>query len=315
MERIPREISTTPTFEEKTLLEASEKKRIAKGVLNYAGIAVGVFLMFAVVVIVTTDIHLITPEEIAALGLDFFLLMFCSYSMYVNCADSGMRAGLLTNTYLEAIKKFEELKNTIIARKWQGRLLDFCLHYVKQELKGARLYILASVGIGYEEYESKYITLGKDAVKKTSLTKRQKEAINKANEIEPIHLTPEMILKRGRGSSRRSPLGVKPETKKVINFSGKFVTTFIVSFLLSIIVLDIIQEPTWVIVASCAMKLLAVVMNGFMGYKFGFENIVIDTANYISDQSDLMTDAMQWLEANPEKKPGPEEIPETNNIT
>ena len=109
-----------------------------------------------------------------------------------------------------------------------------------------------------------------------------------------------MIMKRGRGSSRRAPLGTKPETKKSIKFGTKFVTTFLVSFIMSIIVLDMVVEPTWVIFAACMLKLLAVVMNGFTGYKFGYENIVFDTVNYMDDQTDLMEQAMQYFDSHPE---------------
>ena len=90
--------------------------------------------MFAVVVIVTTDISFASFEEVKALGLDFFLLFFCSYSMYVNCADSGMRSGLISKTYLEASNLFEELKHKILTNGMQAFLPSFCKHYIEEEL-------------------------------------------------------------------------------------------------------------------------------------------------------------------------------------
>ena len=44
------------------------------------------------------------------------------------------------------------------------------------------------------------------------------------------------------------------------------------------------------------------VMNAFTGYKFGFENIVFDTANYINDQTDLMEQALQFFGSHPEEE-------------
>lgn len=111
-------------------------------------------------------------------------------------------------------------------------------------------------------------------------------------------------MKRGRGSSRRAPLGTKPETKKSINFGVKFGSSFLVSLVMSVIVLDVVVEPTWVIFASCMLKLLAVAMNGFTGYKFGYENIVFDTVNYMDDQTDLINQAMQYFDAHPEAPDG-----------
>ena len=256
--------------------------------------------MFAVIVIVTTDISLTSFEQVAALGLDFFLLLFCSYSMYINCSDSGMRAGLAHKGYIDTLAVFEEHKKTIVERRMQVRLPEFCRHYIEEELKNSRMDVLVIVGLSYDIYKEKYMSMDKEKVKAlTELSEVQKEAVIKANAITPVKLTPEMIMKRGRGSYRTSPLGVKPETKKMLNFGGKFLTTFLVSLMMVIMVFDVVIEPTWAIVASCVLKLLAVVMNGFGGYKFGYENIVFDTVNYINDQTDLMRQAIQYIEDTP----------------
>ncbi len=316
MEKIASGISaqtTSSKFEDTVIAENQVKNKLKKGFLNYAGIFVGVFLMFAVVVIVTTDISLTTFEEVAALGLDFFLLLFCSYSMYINCSDSGMRSGLSSKLYTDALSGFESLKKSIVDRRLQSRLPEFCRYYIEDELKNSRMDILAVVGVSYDTYISEYIKLDNEDIDALeNLSTAQKEAIKKANAVKPIKLTPEMIMKRGRGSTRRSPLGTKPETKKYINFGVKFATTFLVALVMSMIVLDVVAEPTWVIFASCMLKLLSVVMNGFGGYKFGYENIVFDTVNYIHDQGDLMQQAIQYMEQTPPKEEK-KALPETNN--
>lgn len=300
MDKIPSggSVSEPPkSFEESVVLNHTNRRRAVKGILNNAGIFVGVFLMFAVVVVVTTDIRLTTFEEIAALLLDFFILLFCSYSMYVNCSDSGMRAGLISATYTEPLKKYEGLKRRVIDEGMQSMLPAFCRHYVEEELKNARIAVLAIVGFSYEEYLEKYIGQDHDAINKSpTLSKAQKKALTRANAIQPIRLTPEMIMRRGRGNGRRAPLGMTPEKKKGIAFGFKFVTTFIVSLFMVAIVFDIVAEPTWAIVASACLKLATIVVNGFGGYKMGYENIVCDTVNYMSDQTDLMEEAVKYIE-------------------
>jgi len=300
MERIGQSTSPAADFEKKIILQNSEKKKFAKNFLNNAGIFVGVLLMFAVIVVVTTDIRLTSFEEIAALGLDFFLLLFVSYSMYVNCSDSGMRAGLQSESYTGGYSAFETLKKHIIDTKMQSRLGEFCCHYITEELRNSRTTVLAIVGFSYEEYMEKYVGKDKETIKKdNTLSRAQKKAVIKANSIEPIKLTPEMIMKRGRSGSRRAPLGTTPETKKGINFGTKFVSSFVISLAMSIIVLEAVAKPTWVLIATCCLKLMAVVINGFNGYKFGYENIVFDTVNYMSDQTDLMQQAVHYVEENP----------------
>ncbi len=301
MDKIPTQQTTSSgdVFEDVVLSEHRAKKKIAKSFFNYAGIVIGAFLMFAVVVIVTTDIRIVSLEQIAPLGLDFFLLLFCSYSMYINCSDSGMRAALSCKSYTDTLSVYESLKASVIERKMQLRLSEFCRYYTETELKNTRMEVLAVVGLTYEEYAA-YLSKSKhDIMTDETLSAAQKKAIIRANSITPIKLTPEMILKRGRSSARRFPLGTKPETKRSINFTTKFASTIVVALLMSIIALDVVVEPTWAIFASCFLKLLTVVINGFGGYKFGYENIVIDTANYISDQTDLMRQAIQYIEAHP----------------
>lgn len=302
MERIETQKSPrAEAFEQAVVSEHNQKKKVAKSLLNNAGIFVGVFLIFAVIVIVTTDIKITSFEQIAALGLDFFLLLFCSYSMYVNASDSGMRHGLQSDLYLDSLDRFSTKKKTIIDAQRQTRLHEFCRYYIDDELKNARMSVLAVVGFSYKEYRKKWLGLDEETIENDpKLSKVQKAALIKANAIKPVKLTPEMIMKRGRGSSRRAPLGTKPETKKSINFGVKFGSTFLISLVMSIIVLDMVVEPTWVIFASCMLKLLAVVMNGFTGYKLGYENIVFDTVNYMDDQTDLMNQAMQYFDAHPE---------------
>lgn len=292
------------------LLSDSKKKKIAKGFLNYAGLFVGVLLLFVVVVVLTTDISLHSFFDVATLGLSFFVLLFCSYSMYVSCADSGMRAGLNSSIYLETSGEYDRLKKHIIDTKMQVRIPEFCRYYTQEELQNTRSTILAEVGILYDTYCQKY--LGKDAKtiqQDKSLSKVQQNAIIKANKTSPVHLTAEMIFKRGRGSSRRAPLGTKPETKKSIKFGSRFIWTCFASVMMAIIVLDVVIEPTWAMFAAIVLKLLSVILNGFLGYKFGYENIVFDTVNYMNDQKDLMQQVIQYVENHPDQKPELSEAP------
>lgn len=285
-------------FEDGITIENQVKNKIKKGFLSYAGVFIGVLLMFTVVVIVTTDISITSFEDKAALGLDFFLLFFCSYSMYINCSDSGMRAGIASNTYIDALAAFEKQKQVIVDRKLQDVLPDFCRKYIADELRKSRTEILTVVGISYERYLDEFLSVDDASVDvMTDISKSQREAIKKANAIKPIKLTPEMITKCCRGSYRRSPLGLTPQSKKTIKFSVKFATSFFIALVMVMMALEVVIEQNWIMLASYIPKLLAVAMNGFTGYKFGYENIVFDTVNYMSDQIDLMRQAVNYADS------------------
>ena len=276
------------------------KKKIGKTFMNNIGLFMSAILVFAVIVIMTTDIHLVSFAEISALGLDFFLLLFCSYSMYMCCADTGSKSGLSTEKYKESIDNYIAEKKNIFNSNMQNRMLDFCNYYTANELQNTRTSIIAVVGLTYDEYKEKYMHLddkGIDAL--PCLSSAQKKAIKKANRVKPIKLTPEMILRQGRSVRRRAALERNPVTKKNMKFAFKFVKITAISVGMSLIVLDVLVEPSWVIFASVCLKLLSIIINGFGGFKDGYDNIVIDTVNYTDAQTDLMQQAIQYIRANP----------------
>lgn len=279
------------------------KRRVARGILNNTGIIVGFFLLFVVVVVFTTDINISSFEVIAELGLTFFILLFCSYSMYVNFADSGLQTGRQSEAYAKTLSAYDVLKKKVVEEQMQSRLCEFCLYYIETELKSTRSNILTEVGISYDKYSECYMGKDKKALQSDNkLSKTQIEAVLKANKTKPIRLTPEMIMKRGRGSSGRAPLGQKPETKRKVRYGVKFITTVITSVLTGIIAFDVIVNPNWATFAACMLKILPIVLNGFMGYKMGYENITIDTVNYMNDQSDLLEQLVHYVHSTPEPK-------------
>lgn len=272
------------------------KRKIAKGFINNSGIFVGVFLVFVVIVVFTTDIQLSSFADWTKLGLAFFVLLFCSYSMYINFSDTGMRAGKESETYKKTLGEYDTIKKQIISDKQQGRLLEFCRHFIVEELQSTRHSIITDVGLDFKVYQEKYVGMSKKALKGIAeLTEPQRKAIIKANRVKPIRLTPEMIFKRGRGAGRRVPLGTNPTAKKGTAFAVKFVKISVTTLLTSIIVLDVVINPTWATFAACCLKLMPVILNGFTGYKMGYENIVYDTVNYMSDQIDLIHQFQQYV--------------------
>lgn len=286
-------------FTEGVNIAHGHKKAATKTLLNNAGILVGVFIVFAVITIVTTDIKLADPERFGQLGIDFFLLLFCTYSMYINCSDSGMRLGLRNEDYLAAVDLFEDRKNVIKENKFQKRMYEFCRYYIDRELENAKMNILMVVGFDYETYIENWVGKSDEFIQSIgNLTKPQKDAIIKANAVKPIKLTPEMILMRGRKADQRSPLGITPQQKKAFNFGFKFVSNIVIALFWTAIVIEFAIEPTWQLFVAIVLRTLLIILNGFSGYKFGYENIVFDTTNYMNDQTDLMEQALQYFEEN-----------------
>lgn len=273
------------------------KERVSKSFLKHAGFFIGSLLCLVCVLALTTDIDFQSIFALADLGAELFILMFCTYSMYITLFDSGRREGILNTEYKEAVNAHNEIKNKVKESGIHHLLTGFCKKYTEDELRGARTDILAGVGITYDVFEEKYLSLDASEIDRMeALSKREKKAIKSSIKLKPINITSDMFLKRGRGSFRRSPLGMSPEAKQMRVFLRKLVTITATSVLTAQMAFEIVKEPSLGMVATVLIKLLPVILNGFFGYKFGYDNVAVDTTNYISDQTDFLERFVRWAE-------------------
>ena len=281
------------------LEQIPERKKLSQHIRANARTFIITFILFLVVVVMTTDIRFVSITSIRDLGLDFFLLLFASYAMYVCCADGGVNVGYSTDLYKDSVKRFGELKSKI-EESMLTRMEEFCNYYCDEELRKVRMQYLSVVCIPYDVYLAKYVHLGAEEVDALSeLKEGQKKAIKKANKCKRIKLTPERIMTLGKTVHTRSALTITPDVMKNIVFGKKFVKMSLISLCASMIGFEVIMQPTWTVFASVCFKLAIVVINGFEGHKAGYANIAVHTVNYVNNQSMLMQQAIQYIEAHP----------------
>ncbi len=290
------ESATNMSYLNERSLDETSVKRKTRGFLNYAGIMVGVVIMFVTTVALTTDIKIGNIFDFASLGLSFFVLTLCTYLMYISCADSGMRAGVGAEAYTSILAIYAELKQKIISMGHSSLLQEFCHEYVVDELKRTRIYILSGY-LEYDVYAEMYMNKDSEFIdSQEGLSKIQKAVIKHANKIKPIKLTPEMLLRSNQGMGNRAPLSVSSDKKKQIGFITKFGKTFAISAVMVCMSFEVMVAPNWATFAAIALKLLMVIVNGFTGYKFGYENIVIDRVAYVESQVDRMREYLKFAE-------------------
>ena len=279
-----------------------ERRRLSQYIIGNARTLMIAFILFTIIVVMTTDIRLVTVSSITDLGLEFFLLLFGSYGMYICCADGGISKGYATDVYKASVSRFDGLKARI-EESMLSRMNDFCTHYVDEELRKTRMQYLSLVCIPYEVYIEKYVNLGKKEIEALpGLTVSQKKAIQRANRVKRIRLTPERVMTLGKTVHTRSVLAITPDTMKNIAFSTKIVKMSFISVCMSMIALDVIMEPSWTVFAEVCLKLAAVIINGFDGHREGYNNITVHTVNYVNHQSSLMQQAIQYIETTTTKE-------------
>ena len=278
-----------------------ERVKLSRVLVSNARVAMMVFILFTVIVVTTTDVRFMTKSDWRDLGLEFFILLFCTYGMYVCCLDGGIKKGRSLDGYNNSIKRFRELKEKV-----EGTMLtkmgEFCVHYCDEELRKARMQYLAVVCIPYDEYMEKYVKLGKKEIDELSdLSSAQRKALKKANSVRRIKLTPEMILNEGSMAHSRSPLSFSPEKMKYVALSAKIAKMSFVTIFVTLIVLDPLLDPSWNVFVKACIKLVSVCINGFDGHKDGLENVNVFTVNYMNNQSSLMQQALQYANVTTEK--------------
>lgn len=277
---------------------STEKKKLSQFILGNARSLIITFILFTVVVVMTTDIQQITISDISDIGLEFFLILFSSYAMYIFCADGGTVAGLATDAYKNAVARFECLKKRLLENARYSKLNDFCTFYIEDDLKKTRMHYLVVASISYDEYLEKYSKMSRAELKNMpGLTKLQKKAIHKANSVRMLKFTPNMITTmQGKHSVTRFALTLTPKMQKSFAFGTKFVKMSALSMGMSLIALQVIIEPSWAVFAEVCLKLSTVIINGFDGRVVGYNNITEDTVTYINAQCDLLEQAIQYAD-------------------
>lgn len=292
MDKLP---TISPTSRTEIHTSAPDKKIFSSN----TGLLISAFIVLVVIVGVLADIKLTDFNAMLNLGTSFFVLLFCNYAMYINQLDSGIKNGKLDETYKKVCKKYNELKQQIVNAGLDYRMNDFCLWFVAEELKSARTSVLAASGVSYKTYEP---FIGMDEVEVLNvegLSTNQKEAIIKANALKPIYLNADMIMQRESAKKRKTKPRLTPTNKRNIKSGFKLGKLFINSALVSAVAFDVILNLSLATIAATFFKVLFVLMNGFAGYRDGFESITVDTVDYLNFQIDLMNQFFTWEKKNP----------------
>ena len=276
------------------------KRKVTKSLIDNVYVICAIMLIILPIIVFLTDIKLTDLRALTDIGLGLIILWFCSFAMYVNCSEAGVKAGMCENVYAAAIEEYDKLKKDLKLSDNINRLPEFCEWYKRKELDSARTDILSEVGISYKTYLKEYIGKSKEELKTLNLSKPKLKAIITANSYKYIDLNPDKILKRGRGGrGRTNPLATAPETRRNRHNITKLITSFFSAGLTCFVAIEAVMDPSLATLAIVCLKVLLIGINAVRGYSMGYNNIVIDTVNYVSDQSDLIVQCNKYITAYP----------------
>ena len=277
-----------------------EKKIEPKSLIETSGYIISAAILFAVIIVMTTDIRGITFQSVASLSLQMFVLMFCSYGMYVSMYSNGIISAEKLTSYIEITDRYNKIREEIVSGGNDKRLYDFCRDCIESERASRIEDVLAGSGISAERYEKLRFLSRKDLIK-AELTSGQIRAVRSASRIRPIKLTPEMLCKAGKAPIKRGVMHMQPAVRRKYDFIKKFITTAVTSCAMGFIAFEVFADPSWSTVCSVAFKVLMVALTGYSGYKRGYDNIAVDTVLYTQDQIDMLERFKSYLSSERRK--------------
>jgi hypothetical protein len=289
----------TEDFEDKTEGEYRgdpfSSKKISTTLVEKGGWIMAAVIMLVVVFVMTSDIKLVGWREIGELSLSVFVLLFLSYSMYGNMYHNGMLSAKRLDVVKETNNRYIALRDEVKDKDVQKDLARFCKEYVDNEWKTQREGRLERADVSWGEYQ-KNKNLSKKEMRRKKLPEAKIKAILDANWIVPIKLTPRMIYRTGGHGVRVRPLHTAPSTRRTFDMVWNLAKTSVTSLLMCFMAFEVFSEPTWETMCAVAIKLLTVALNGYAGYRRGYDNIAVDTVNYTEDQIDMLEQFKKWRE-------------------
>lgn len=218
----------------------------------------------------------------------------------------------LTDEYLTAKKQTEEefaYYSKIGALKYAD---EYCREYERELLKDSRTRLLSSVGIEYDEYESKYLAKSMWYLRKTykGLSTKQLWMIHKANRVKQVAYNPDFLRTTVKVRKNIAPSSAHDSDKKnMINTITSFFTSIGSGIFAFTIARDLVVSFTVASVIEAAIKVAVIIMSSAFRASFGW-NLITDTeVSRLRLQSAESKECIKWsMERYPdyyEKIPDP----------
>lgn len=218
----------------------------------------------------------------------------------------------LTNEYLTAKKQTEEefaYYSKIGALKYAD---EYCREYERELLKDSRTRLLSSVGIEYDEYESKYLAKSTLYLRKTykGLSAKQLWMIHKANRVKQVAYNPDFLRTTVKVRKNIAPSSAHDSDKKnMINTITSFFTSIGSGIFAFTIARDLVVSFTVASMIEAAIKVAVIIMSSAFRASFGWTLITDTEVSRLRLQSAESKECIKWsMERYPdyyEKIPDP----------
>ena len=271
--------------------------------VNKLDVSVIVIVCSMVVAIVCAFLteFIFSPEiEWQKVGVDTLIIAACTVSIYLLLRDLAIRIGRRTAPWREAKGRVIGNGNAITEKNIASLAGRYCREWESIRLDEERLRILEIAGISLTDYKEKYGVYDKKELAESfpSLTRKQRELIEKANKVKRLHYDESYIYSVGTvGKRRRAPSsGLHADVVYKLDTLRIIVSTVFTSVMTAAILQEVIFNPSAEAVVECVIKLAVIAFFGAIGMIGGYNLAVIREVDEMNDRADEQERFINWAE-------------------
>lgn len=250
--------------------------------------------MFAMCIIAAVasfwDISL-TFDSAVTVSAMAIMLYLVTITVYRTKYDGGISKGKQSEEYKTVKSVFDEMRNHIINNSLTDELANWCNDYRAKDIEQIRKSIICP-HMSYNDYTEKYKNISKEKVRQSGLSKQAKKAINQANAITPLVLTPAMLLDmmHTRGLfGIRNALPMAGQTRRKIDLGFNYVSKFVVTFICGMFAVTILSDPSLDTFVQWTIRMFPIVLALFTGEPSGIRNILNVETRRVNAQTHLLS--------------------------
>lgn len=267
MNKIDREEAAIDRLIEKQKAHNRRSKDIAR--IFGANLSLYICIMIPALLIglIWTDASLprISPGLLCDGVLTVFLFFVAEYSMI----QLGISGGRLDDDYVKYHGEYVELTRTV-RQRGTALMYPFCEWQIDVEYDTAIKERLRGAKIPYDEWKEKYSKMGIAELQR-ALGAKKAAAVAAINALEPIELTPEMILTDGRRKMGRG--GISESAEDYVDRKKKSWTHILIGALTAVftvtVALTLTTDVSLARVLYTLVKLIALFFRMSGGYNAG----------------------------------------------
>ena len=286
MEKLP--------FQEPHLIEESDdltkRLRVDSDNLNSFATNVGLFVLCAIASIVSFWEVEFTIDKAFTIGWVTVLLYVVSTTVYRTKYDGGIYRGRQTEPYKTIMTTFQGYRERITKGKLIDRLREWCQAFRINDVKNVRMEIICPY-MSYDEYLAKYVNLSPAKIKELGLSRKVRSAVNRANAVEPVELTADMLLNTSFSKNlfgKRRILPRSGDEQRRGDFASNYAKRLVITILCGLFAVEFISDPSVESFLQWIIRMIPVVMAFLTGDTGGFRNATEVTTKRIDAQSRLL---------------------------